>query len=409
MTSKKFPSALVSLQFRDFRLLWLGHMSTSMGLWMDTVARGWLMYDLTGSPFLLGLTGAVKAAPMLGLGMYAGVLADKYGRKPQIIISQVANALANILLAILVVTHTVQPWHILATGFVVGIFQTFQQPARQALVSDVVEEKYLPNAIALNSVAFNSSRTLGPTLAGFLIAVFGVGVSYFFQAAIYIVATIWTVQMVVPEKSSEDKDNERSSVTESLMEGIRYLKKDKIILALMAMALIPALLEQPYTSLMPIFAKDIMKVGPQGLGILMGAIGFGSIGGALLSATIYRERHKGPLLLGNAIIFALFLGFFAFTPWFIMAIPLLVITGVAQTGYNVLNNTLIQTLSPRHLRGRILGIYYLNRGVVPLGTFLAGSMAHFMGAPLTIGIMAATGVILPVWIAISVPRIRKLQ
>ena len=407
MTSRKIPSALVSLTFRDFRLLWLGQMSTSMGLWMDNLARGWLMYDLTGSPFLLGLTGAVKAAPMLGLGLFAGVLADKYKRKPLIIISQIANALANILLAILVVTHTVQPWHILATGFVVGIFQTFQQPARQAIVSDLVEEKYLANAIALNSVAFNASRTLGPALAGLLIAVFGVGGSYFFQAAIYIVATIWTVQMVVPEKSSED--NQKGSVTESLMEGLRYLKKDKLILALMAMALIPAVLEQPYITLMPIFAKDIMKVGPQGLGILMGAVGFGSIGGALLSATIYHERHKGPLLLGNAIIFALFLGFFAFTPWFIIALPLLFITGVAQTGYHVLNNTLIQTLSPRHLRGRILGIYFLNRGIAPLGTLLAGSMAHFMGAPYTIGIMAALGVILPVWIAISVPRIRKLQ
>lgn len=404
---QKISAAFPSLRFRDFRLLWLGQFSTSMGIWMDHVARGWLMYELTGSPFMLGLTGAVKAAPMLFFALVAGVLADKYGRKPQIIIAQTTNAAVNLLLALLVVTRMVQPWHILATGLIAGIVQAFQQPARQAIVSDLVEEKHLANAIALNSIAFNISRTLGPMLAGILVAFIGVGGSYLFQAAIYVVATIWTVQMTVPASSHEN--GERTSMAESFMEGLRYIKADKTIFALMALALIPALLESPYINLMPIFAKDIMKVGPEGLGFLMSAVGFGAISGALLAATIYRERNKGPLLLGNAIVFGVFLGFFAFTPWFIAALPILFVTGATHTGYSVLNNTLIQTLTPRHLRGRVLGIYFLDRGITPLGTLLAGSMAHAIGAPLTIGILAISGVLVPLWIAVSVPRIRQLQ
>lgn len=405
--NQKFSAAFISLKFRDYRLLWLGQFSTSMGIWADNVTQGWLMYELTGSPFMLGLTGAVKVAPILIFSLFAGVLADRYGRKPQIIISQVTNAITHLLLAILVVTHTVEPWHILAAGVIAGIAQSFQVPARQAIVSDLVEEKYLANAIALNSIAFNISRTLGPMVAGLLIAISGAGGSYFFQSAIYVLATIWTIQLSVPFHSPEN--GQSSSMRESFLEGMRYIKSDKTILALIGMALIPSLLEHPYISLMPIFAKDIMKVGPQGLGMLLSAAGLGSISGALLVATIYREQHKGPLLLGNAIVFSLFLGFFAFTPWFHLALPLLVITGATQTGYTVLTNTLIQTLTPRHLRGRVMGVYFLDRGMMPLGTLLAGSMAGVIGAPLTIGILAFLGFLVPLWIAISVPRIRQLQ
>ncbi|MBM2832492.1 MAG: Enterobactin exporter EntS [Dehalococcoidia bacterium] len=404
---KEISAAFVSLRFRDYRLLWLGQFSTSMGMWMDNVARGWLMYELTGSPFMLGLTGAAKAAPMLFFGLLAGVMADRYGKKHQLMISQASNGLVNLLLALLVVSGKVEPWHILATGLLAGTAQAFQQPARTALISDYVEEKHLANAIALNALAFNISRTLGPMLAGILVALVGVGSSYFFQAAIYLLASYWTARMAVPAGSRDNA--KRGSMAESLMEGLRYIRSDKTILALMALVLVPSVLQHPYISLMPIFAKDIMEVGPEGLGLLMGAIGFGSVTGALLAATVYRERHRGPLLLANAIVFAAFLGLFAFTPRFAVALPFLAVVGLAQTGHIVLANTLIQTLTPRHLRGRVMGVYFLDRGMMPLGTLLAGSLAGPLGAPLTVGIMAASGVLLPLWVAIAVPRIRQLH
>ncbi|MBI4334591.1 MAG: MFS transporter [Chloroflexi bacterium] len=400
------------LKFRDFRLLWLGQLSTSMGMWMDNVARGWLMYDMTGSPLLLGLTGAMKAGPMLVFSMLAGVLADRYGRKPQIIVFQGVNAAVNFLLAVLVVTGTVQTWHVLATALIAGIAQAFQHPARQAIVSDLVEEKYLGNAIALNSTAFNVSRSLGPMLAGILVALIGVGGAYFFQTAIYLLAVAWTVPMVVPESKNGTTGRhgrEKASVLQDTAAAWNYVRSEKTVFALLVVALIPTLLGQPYIALMPIFAKDVMGTGPEGLGILMSAIGVGSIAGALLAGPAYHQRRRGPLMLAQATAFGISLVFFAFTPWFAVAIVLLAISGVVHTCYNVLTNTLIQTNTPAHLRGRVLGIHFLSSGLMPLGTLLAGAMAGFMGAPLAVGILGFACAILPVVVAMTVPPMRRLD
>lgn len=406
--SREFSAAFYALKFRDFRLLWLGHFSTSMAIWMDNVARGWLMYEMTGSPLLLGLTGAVKAVPMLVFGMLAGVFADRYGSKLQIIISQVATGAINVLLAVLIVTKTVEPWHILATGFMAGVAQAFQQPARQSIVSDLVEDKYLTNAISLNSIGFNISRTLGPMLAGIMVAFVGVGVTYFFQAVIYVFATIWTVQLTVPPRNHIE-GKEQPSMFADLVEGLKYIRSDKIIFALLAMALVPTLLGHPYISLMPIFAKDIMKVGPEGLGMMMGAVGVGAIFGAFFVGTVYRERQKGLVLIVNSVIFGISLVAFAFTPWYRVTLPLLALSGITATSFNVLTNTLIQTRTPANLRGRVIGIYFLDRGMMPLGTLLAGAMADVMGAPLTVGILGAACAVFTLWVAISVPHIRRLQ
>jgi MFS family permease len=189
-----------SLRIRDYRLLWLGQISTSLGQWMDQVTRGWLIYQLTGSPLQLGLATATRGLPLLLFGVIAGAYADRSGRKTQLIVAQVTNAALNILLASLVLMHRVQPWHVYATGFMAGTVQAFQQPARQTLVSDIVGERNLMNALALNSAALNGSRAIGPAIAGGFISAIGVQGSYYVQGLMYAVATLWTAQMVVPER-----------------------------------------------------------------------------------------------------------------------------------------------------------------------------------------------------------------
>jgi MFS family permease len=199
-------STFSSLKLRDYRLIWLGQLTTSMGQWMDMVTRSWLMYSLTHSAIQLGLVGAVRGLPMIAFGAIAGAVADKYGRKAQLIISQVVNAILNIILATLVFTGHVQPWHVYATGFLAGTVQAFQQPARQALINDVVGREHLLNAIALNSAALNMSRSVGPALSGILIDVVGVDISYFIQAGLFALATVWTFQIKVPKtvRSAEE-------------------------------------------------------------------------------------------------------------------------------------------------------------------------------------------------------------
>jgi MFS family permease len=169
-----------SLSIRDYRLLWLGQAGTSMGMWMDQTARSWLIYTLTDSPLQLGLSAAVRGLPMLFFGVIAGVIADRYGRKNQLIIAQVVNALLNALLASLILTGHIQPWHVYVTGFLNGTVQAFQQPARQVLIHDLVGKQHLLNAISLNSAISNLSRSVGPALCAVLIQYFDVAVAYFF-------------------------------------------------------------------------------------------------------------------------------------------------------------------------------------------------------------------------------------
>ncbi len=409
--NNKIASAFVSLKYRDFRFLVMGQFGTSMGLWMDQIARGWLIYEMTGSPFLLGLTGALKAIPMMFLSIFAGAIADRYSRKKLMIMSQSLSAFFNLILAILIVTHTVEVWHVMATALATGIVQAFDQPARSIMISDLVDKKHLNNAISLNSVAFNISRTLGPSLAGIAIAVTGAGGSYFVQAFVYFLTILFTIRISEPHLVAAEikPGSAKNNIFRDMMEGFRYIKSDKMIVALLAVALIPTLLAQPYQSLMPIFAKDILKVGPEGFGLLLGFTGIGSIAGALFVGTLSKSHRPGAYLLALALAFGVLLVFFAFSPLYALSLSLLVIIGFSQTGYNVLNNTLIQTHAPDELRGRVMGVYFLNRGMMPLGTLLAGAMAGWMGAPYTVGILGASCALLVIILIFAVPNFRHLS
>lgn len=408
---QKLSQDFISLKFRDYRFLIMGQFGSSMGLWMDQVARGWLIYDMTGSPLLLGVTGALKAVPLLFLGIFAGVIADRYGRKRQIIIAESANAALNLILAVLIVTHHVQVWHILFTGLLSGIAQAFHQPARVVLISDLVDNKHLNNAIGLNSVAFNISRTLGPSIAGITIALLNAGASYFIQTFIYLITVFFTTQ--INEPSRENKSNlsrEKSkSFLDDMLEGFRYVKSDKLILILLVMALIPTLLGHPYLNLMPIFAKDILKVGPEGLGILMAFSGIGSIMGALFIATLAQGKAIGIYLISMEISFGIFLVLFALSPFMLLSLPILVIIGFSHTGYQVITNTSIQGHTPAQLRGRVMGVYFLDRGLMPLGTLLAGVMAGWIGAPHTVVILGASCAMLAIGVGFFVPALRRMR
>lgn len=380
-------------------------------MWMDQVARGWLVYEMTSSPFLLGLTVALKFFPMLFLSLVAGVIADRYSRKIQIIIAEALNGVLHLALAFLIITNSLEVWHIMATALISGISQAFQHPARFVLIADLVDNRYLHNAIALNSVIFNVSRTLGPAFAGILIASIGLDKTYFAMAFIYLITVILTVQINEPplRQRSAKKEHESNNFLGEMMEGLKYVRSDRIILALLALSLISSFVGQPYMSLMPIFAKDILNVGPKGLGLLLGFSGVGAIIGALFIGTLSRERALGTYLLAFIISFGILLVFFAFSPFFALSLALMILVGFFQTGNHVLTNTLVQTHTPNEIRGRVMGVYFLDRGIMPLGTLLAGTMAHVMGTPLTVSLMGVILALLATAITISMPTIRRLR
>ncbi len=431
-----------SLRFRDYRLLWLGQAGTSAGQWMDQVARSWLIYQLTGSPLELGAVAAARALPILAFGVVAGVVADRQGRKAQLIVSQVVNAVLNLALATLVVTGQVRPWHVYVTALLVGTAQAFQQPARQALISDLVGKEHLANAVALNSAIFNLMRSLGPALAGVLIAAVGVGGSYYVQAALFAWATIWTVQVKVPGepgllgllglrrsgaawRPAGVAGDPPSTVVEvaglarrrraegsflgSMQEGLQYLLGNRLILSLMFLGLAPVVLAMPYTSLLPIFALDVLQVGSVGQGLLLSSVGVGALVGALGIASLGQFRRKGTLLLGGAIVFGLSLIAFSRSTWMPLSLLCLFIAGVSNASYTSQNQTIIQTLTPDRLRGRVLAIYMLNRGLMPLGSLLAGALAAWLGGPWAVTLMGASCATLAVGVALKTPAIRELD
>src|SRR5438105_1117295 len=233
--------AFEALQFREFRLLWFGQFATAMGQWMDQVARGWLLYDLTGSTVQLGLVGSLRAVPLLLLSPVAGTLADRYGRKTQLIAAQTINAFANVLLGFLILTGGVHPWHVYATGLVAAIVQVFQQPARQAMLPESVDASHLTNAICLNSLVFNLSRSLGPAAAGALIALVGPGGSYLAQGVMFGLSTVWTAQLRLPNRPPASPAwpiDRPQSLAASTWEGWRYVALHPTIRTVMIVSLV---------------------------------------------------------------------------------------------------------------------------------------------------------------------------
>jgi len=387
-------------------LLWLSQLTTAMGQFMDLTSRSWLIYHLTGSPLQLGLVNAARGLPMLLFGIVAGVAADRYGRKAQLVIAQVVNCLLNFILATLILTGRIQAWHIYASAFLAGTVQAFQQPARQALINDLVGAEHLLNAIALSSAAMNLSRSVGPALCGILIAAFGIDTSYYTQAGFYAIATVWIIQVRVPESSLLTRHSialKRQSIFSSAKEGFTYIASHRLILALMILALAPILMGMPYQSLMPIFAIDILHGDARTQGFLLTGMGIGAVLGALTIASLGRKQGNGKLLISGAACFGLSLLFFSRSPVLWMSICFTFLAGLSNSAYNSQSQTIIQTLATPEVRGRVLGIYLLNRGLMPIGSLIAGVLAHYLGAPWAVTIMGASCFLLAVGMSFAVP------
>ena len=398
-----------SLRLRDYRLLWLAQLGTSMGQWMDQMTRGWLMYELTGSALQLGLATALRGLPLLFFGILAGAVADRSNRKSQLIVAQVTNAILNVILATLVMLHRVQPWHVYVTGFLAGTVQAFQQPARQTLISDIVGARHLMNALALNAMALNVSRALGPAAAGLLIAFVGAHGSYYTQAAMFVLATLWTMQMATPERSPESAAARREPFLRSIVAGLAFVARDRDIRTLMILAHGPLTLGMPYMSLMPIFAKDVLHGGAQLQGFLLTIIGIGSVLGALVVASMRRRYSYGHSVVTGALAFGVTLLGFASARGIILSSVCAFGVGVCVVAYQTQNQTLLQLLAPREMRGRVMSIFLLNRGMVPLGTFVAGVLAEHLGGPAALQIMSLAVLGVVVLVSLLTPRFLKLR
>ncbi|MGB9682694.1 MAG: MFS transporter [bacterium] len=399
-------STFESLRYRNFRLFWFGQFMSLIGSWMQTVGQGWLVLELTNSSFLLGLVSAIGSLPVLFLSIFAGVVADKVRKRNLIIVTQTSLTILAFSIGIITYMGIVKFWHILVIVALFGVANAFDMPARQTFVVELVDKESLMNAIALNSSIFNGARIIGPAIAGVMVSSIGVA-GCFILNAISFIPVIVGLSLIDGEFRVDSSSND--SVIESLKGGFLYLKENPNIFFIIIMVAINSVFGMPYITLMPVFARDVFKVGAQGLGFLMSATGVGALIGALFIASIGRYKYKGRLLITGIIGFSIFLLLFTITRSFTVAIWMLVFTGFCMIVFTSTANTTVQTYTQDDMRGRVMSFYTtFFTGMAPLGNLQAGYLANFWGAPKAIFIGAVMNIVIVIVILLKLPDIKNL-
>lgn len=371
----------------NFRLYWIGAGLSNVGTWMQMVAQGWLVYELTRSTLLLGLVSFAGSIPILVLALYGGVLADRMERRRLMIVTQTGMMLLAFLLAAVTFRGVVTVWHIMAIAFLNGCVNAINAPVRQSIVADLVPREDLQNAIALNSVQFQGSRMLGPALAGATLAAFGPSWCFFINGVSFLTVIVALFLLKVPPLPPR----RAGSALRNVEEGLRYVWKDPTILTLLLVAAIPSLFGQPYQAMLPAVAGGVLHTGATGLGLLQSAAGAGAVVGALIVASSSNLKRRGNLQLRMLLLFGVSLGFFSLSHWLAVSVPIIFVIGLASMAYNSLNMTFIQSLVSDEMRGRVMSLLTLmTLGLQPLGGLQAGIIGDRFGV--SVALMFGAGI-----------------
>jgi len=402
-----------ALRHRNFLLFWSGAFLSNAGTWMQAVAQGWLVLQLSNSPFWLGVDGFMATAPGLVFTLAGGVFADLVDRRKLLIYSQIIAGIAALVLGTLVVTGVVKVWMILCLSFVTGSCMSIAGPSYLALVFDLVGHEDLANAIALNSTQFQLARALGPLAAGLGFKIFGLA-GCFFANGISFAAVVIALVMVRygeqrPGMRADRSIRDRRAFVQDLVEGFRYVAHRPRVAMLLTLSALTSLFGAPYISMTPVFARDIFHLGETGLAWLMGMAGAGALCGALFLAYLGDFKHKGWFVLGGDIGFAICLMAFSLSPSVIAAVIFLFALGFAIVCSVAVTNTLLQKLVTDQMRGRVMSMFMLSFiGAMPIGNLIAGSVAHRFGVQHT---LAAGGAIIALFVAaitVRRPDLRQL-
>jgi MFS family permease len=404
--ARRLPAALQSLRHRNYRLLWIGTLISSSGDWMDQIALNWLVYQLSGSAVQLAILNLARLAPIFVFTLVGGVVADRWERRRLLFTTQFVAMVLAFILATLTVTGVVRIWMVILIAIGRGIVLSFNQPARQSLISELVPREDLKNAIALNSATLNLTRVLGPTIGGVLIATVGVAGAFYLNAASFLAVLYALALMRFPDRLPRTT---HGSMLAELAGGIGYLLKRPTLRTLVLLALVPMVLGMPYMTMLTVFASDVLKVGGGGLGVLTACTGTGAVIGALWVAGNTHRARLGPLMFYGLIGFGAALVAFSLSPWFWLSVPALVAVGAGQQVYMSSNNALIQTNVEEEYRGRIVSTLFLNRSMVPLGTILAGVGTQLFGVQATTAAMATGLLLLAVGVSRLAPGARELD
>lgn len=400
-----------ALSHRNYRLFWTGAFLSNVGTWMQAVAQGWLVLQLTNSPFWLGLDGFMATAPAFVFTLVGGAFADRIDRRRLLLYTQVVAGIAALALAGLVATHVVNRWMVLGFSFVTGCCMSLASPSYLALTYDLVGREDLANAIALNSTQFQLSRVVGPTLAGIAVRVFGLAGCFFANGLSFIavVAALWMVRMDRRPSSEAPAVKARSAILRDIVEGLVYVRNRPRVSSLLLLASVNSLFGAPYFTLVPIYARDIFHLGATGLALMMGTSGAGAFFGALLVAYLGDFRRKGWFVLGGAILFGICITGFALSSRLTMSLVFLFGVGFALVVSIALTNTLLQKLVTDEMRGRVMSMFILSfMGTIPIGNIAAGTASTHFGPQYTLAVGGLVVTVVATCVSIFNQRLREL-
>ena len=391
-----FLQTLSSLQYRDYRIVWIAGLFMSGAYWIQQIVIGWLVFDMTQSAIFTGLALGLDSLPYLFLGPLGGIVADRWDRRHVIAISNIYMALITLGLAIVVAYGAVQTWHILTYALVIGISYPIMDPGWLSLMANSVPKKNIVNALALNAIVGNGTRLAFPPIGGLIIAIYGAGPALIFGAGLYGVSS--AAFLAITPSKARDQIGRRVSLLKQFFEGIQYVKHQPVILGLILMTVLMPLVYLPSVNrMMPVYASDVFEIGPTGLGMLMAAIGFGCTVGAVALASIKVISQRGKTVVVTIMFSSAVMLVFSLIDDLMLATTLLALVSAISTIYWSLSEAIILEVTPDDIRGRVVSLSGIGMGLFPLGSLTFGSIAEHLGpqsATFTAGLVTAGCVLL---------------
>ncbi len=370
----KLGRTFSALHYRDFRLLWFGAFTSTTGTWMQTVAQGWLVLQMTDSAFLLGVDGFLATGPMLLFSLFGGVIADRVERRKIMLLSQYLQMAFALLLALLIWVGQVKVWHIFLFSFLTGSAQSFSGPAYISLLPLLVKRKDVSNAIAMNSMQFNLARVVGPLLAAVTFAAWGAAVCFLLNGLSFFAVII--ALMLIRSPTMEAREQQRG-IMDEMRAGFQFVRARRTLVVLTFLAFAGTFLGMPVVTFMPVVARSIFNLPATGYFTMVTVYGLGSVAGALMVAATAHTAHKGRLALKLQLAFACLLVAFAFSRGLLLSLIIAFCAGACIVGVISLYSSLVQLTTTDAMRGRVMSIFMLAfRGGMPLGNLLAGFVAQ---------------------------------
>ena len=393
------------LRYRNYRLYWLGQLSSVLALNMEMAAQAWLVFLLTDSPLMLGVAGIVYAVPRVSLVLVGGAVADRADKRRIMVCTQSLLALAYLVLGLLVLTERVAFWHVLVFAFNSGLMRSFDRPSRYALLPEMVPREEIANAVALGSSVWQACRLVGPGLAGLLIHWFGVG--HTFIACF--VSSAAAVALWAFIRSRPVAGQPQGGVWRNILAGLDFVRRNPLFYSLLGLTCFNSLFGMSYVILLPVFARTILEVDSRGFGLLQSCSGVGALIGTLIVAWLAQAGRRGWQVLVGSAIFGALLMLFAYSASFALSLGLIFFLGLFNQIYLTSINTILQLNLPNDLRGRVLGLFGLTWDLMPLGGAISGTVAEYAGAPTAVALGGFLVAALGLYGLARLPAVRGIE